>query len=98
MRGSLPPKFQVRDILRTLDQARLECMLPAWDDGKMIVEEGHIALKDEMKFATRMYRAPFGLEQLEMKQGEKELNAAGPLYVALTDYRSRIQQHPHPYQ
>ena len=78
MRGSLPPKFEVRDILRTLDQARLEHMLPVCDDGKMIVEEGHIALKDEMKFATRKYRAPYGLEQLEMKQEEKELMRQAP--------------------
>ena len=78
MRGSMPPKFEVRDILRTLDQARLEKMLPIWDDGRMIVEEGYIALKDEMKFATRNYRAPYGLEQLELKQEEKELDAAGP--------------------
>ena len=62
MRGSMPPKFEVRDILRTLDQANLDNMLPVWDDGKMIVEEGYIALKDEMKFATRKYRAPYGLE------------------------------------
>ena len=79
MRGSMPPKFEVRDILRTLEQADLEKMLPVWDDERMIVEEGHIALKDEMKFATRKYRAPFELEQLEIKQEEKELEAAGPL-------------------
>ena len=53
----------------------------------MIVEEGHITLKNETKFATRKYRAPYGLEQLEMKQEEKELDAAGPLYVALTEYK-----------
>ena len=58
MRGSMPPKFEVRDVLRTLERAGLENMLPVWDDGRMIVEEGHIALKDEMKFATRRYRAP----------------------------------------
>ena len=68
MRGSMPPKFEVRDNLRKLDQADLENMLPVWDDGRMIVEEGHLALKDEMKFATRKYRAPFGLEQLEIKK------------------------------
>ena len=79
MRGSMPPKFEVRDILRTLEHARLENMLPVLDDGRMIVEEGHIALKDEMKIATRKYRAPYGLEQLEMKQEEEELDAAGPL-------------------
>ena len=55
----------------------------------MIVEKGHIALKDEIKFATRKYRAPYGLERLEMKQEEKEHDAAGPLYVALTEYKKQ---------
>ena len=96
MRGTMPPKFEVRDILRTLDQADLENMLPVWDDGRMIVEEGHIALKVEMKFATRKYRAPLGLEQLEIKQEEKELEAAGPLYVALTDYKKQNPTTPSP--
>ena len=86
MRGSMPPKFEVREVLRTLERAGLENMLPVWDDGRMIVEEGHIALKDEMKFATRRYRASYGLEQKEMRQEGKELDAAGPLYVALTEY------------
>ena len=96
IRGSMPQKFEVRDILRTLDQANLENMLPVWDDGRMIVEEGHIALKDEMKFATRKYRAPYGLEQVEMKQEEKELDAAGLLYVALTDYKKQDPATPSP--
>ena len=87
MRGSLPPKFEIRVVLRKLERASLENMLPVWDDGRMIVEEGHIALKDEMKFATRRYRAPYGLEQVEMRQEGKELGAAGPLYVALTEYK-----------
>ena len=57
MRGSMPPKFEVREALRTLERAGLENKLPVWDDGRMIVEEGHIALKgDEMVFATRRYR------------------------------------------
>ena len=68
MRGSMPPKFEVREILRTLDRASLVSGSQIWDDGRMIVEEGHIALKDEMKFATRKYRAPYGLEQMEMRQ------------------------------
>ena len=83
----MSPKIEVREILRTLDQANLENTLPIWDDGRMIVEEGHIALKDKMKFATRKYRAPYGLEQVEMKQEGKEL-----------DPKSKIQRHPHPYQ
>ena len=85
----MPLKFEIRDILRTLDQADLENTLPICDDRRMIVEEGHIALKDEMMFATRKYRAPYGLEQVEMKQEEKELDAAGSLYVALTEYKKQ---------
>ena len=98
MRGLMPPKFEVRKILRTLDQANLENMLPIWDDGRMIVEEGHIALKDEMKFATRKYRAPYGLEQVETRQEGKELDAAGSLYVALTEYKKQDPATPSPPQ
>ena len=83
----MPPKLEVREILRTLDRAGLENLLPVWDDGRMIVEEGHVALKDEMKFATRKYRAAYGLEQVEMRQEGKELESAGPMYVALTEYK-----------
>ena len=90
-RGSLPPKFEIREVLRKLERAGLENMLPVWDDGRMIVEEGHIALKDEMKFATRRYRAPYGLEQVEMRQ-----DAAGPLYVALTEYKKPDPATPSP--
>ena len=96
MRGSMPPKFEVREILRTLDRAGLDNMLPVWVDGRMIVEEGHIALKDEMKFATRKYRAPYGLEQVEMRQEVEELDAAGPLYVALTEYKKSDPTTPSP--
>ena len=71
-------------------------MLPVWDNGRMIVEEGHIALKDEMKFATRKYRAPYGLEQVEMRQEGKELDAAGPLYVALTEIKKPDPTTPSP--
>ena len=38
-----------------------------------------------MKFATIKYRASYGLEQVEMRHEEKELDAAGPFYVALTE-------------
>ena len=96
MRGSLPPKFEVREVLRTLEQQGFENMLSVWDNGRMIVKEGHIALKDEMKFATRKYRAPYGLEQAEMRQEGRELDAAGPLYVALTEYKKSNPTTPSP--
>ena len=85
MRGSLPPKFEVREVLRKLEKGEFENMLPVWDVGRMIVNEGLIALKDDMKFATRKYRAPYGLGQVEMRQEGRELDAAGQLYVALTE-------------
>ena len=63
----------------------------------MIVKEGHIALKgDEMVFATRRYRAPYGLEQVQMRQEGNELDAAGPLYVALTEYKKTGPATPSP--
>ena len=39
MRASFPRKFEVWDILRTLDQARH--MLPVWNDGRMMWRRGH---------------------------------------------------------
>ena len=79
MRGSMPPKFEVRDALRVLERAGLENQLPVWDDGRMIVNEGHIALKaDNMLFATRRYRAPYGLEQVERNQEGKKLEKKWP--------------------
>ena len=47
----MPPKFEVRDVLRTLEEAGLENKLPIYDDGRMIVEEGHMALKEDRLFA-----------------------------------------------
>ena len=97
MRGSMPPKFEVRDALRVLERASLQNQLPAWDDGRMIVNEGHIALKaDEMLFATRRYRAPYGLEQVERNQEGRKLDAAGPLYVALTEHKGTNPTTPSP--
>ena len=97
MRGSMLPKFEVREALRTLERAGLQNKLPVWDDGRMIVEEGPIALKgDEMVFATRRYRAPYRLEQVEMRQEGKELDAAGSLYVALTEYKKTGRATPSP--
>ena len=83
--------------MRTLERAGLKNKLPVWDDGRMIVNEGHIALKaDDMLFATRKYRAPYGLEQVERRQEGKELDAAGPLHVALIEYKETGPATPSP--
>ena len=58
MRGSMPPKYEVPEVLKALEKTRLESKLPIYDDGRMIVEESHLALKDDMTFSTRKYQAP----------------------------------------
>ena len=90
------PYIEVRDNLRTLEEAGLENKLPIYDDGRMIVEEGHMALKDDMNFVTRKYRAPCGLEELELRQEGKSLDAAGILYVSLTEYKKADPTTPSP--
>ena len=55
-----------------------------------------MALKDDMKFATRKYRAPYGLEELELRQEGKRLDAVGPLYVSLTEYKKADPTAPSP--
>ena len=71
----MPPKFEVREVLRTLEEAGLENKLPIYGDGRMIVEVVHMALMDDMKFAKRKYRAPDGLEEFELRQEGKRLDA-----------------------
>ena len=88
MLGSMPPKYEVREVLNTPEKAGLESLPPIYDDGRMIVEEGHLALKDEMKFSTRKYLAPYGLQEVELQQeGRKLVDAAGVLYVPLSEYK-----------
>ena len=77
----MPPKYEVREVLKTLEKAGLESKLPIYDDGRMIVEEGQIALKDEKKFSTRKYRAPYGLQEVELQQEGRKLDVTGPLFV-----------------
>ena len=55
-----------------------------------------MALKDDMKFSTRKYRAPYGLEELELRQEERGLDAAGPLCVSLTEYKTADPKTPSP--
>ena len=80
----MPPKNEVREVLKTLEKARLESKLPIYDDGRMIVEESHLALKDEKKFGMRKY----GLQEVELQQEGRKMDAAGVLYVPLTDYKA----------
>ena len=56
----MPPKYEVRELIRVLEKAGFENKEPVYDSGRMIVEEGHIALKGDMKFSTRKHLAPYG--------------------------------------
>ena len=92
----MPPKFEVRDVLRTLEEAGLENKLPIYDDGRMIAEVIRVAMKDDMKFGTRKYRAPYVLEELELRQEEKKMDAAGPCMYPSLSKRQQIRRHLHP--
>ena len=96
MLGSMPPKYEVREVLKTLEKAGLESKLPIYNDGRMIVEVGRLALKDEMKFSTRKYLAPYGLQEVELQQEGRKLDAAGVLYVPLTEYKAADPTTPLP--
>ena len=56
-----------------------------------------MALKNDLKFATtRKYRAPYGLDELELRQEGKRLDASRPLIVSLTEYRKTDPTKPSP--
>ena len=96
MRGSMPPKYEVREVLKTLGKAGFERKLLIYDDGRMIVEESHLALKDEMKFGPRKYRAPYGFQEVELQQEGRKVDAAGVLYVPFTEYKTADPTKPSP--
>ena len=53
-------------MLKTHEKAGLESKLPLYDDGRLIVEEGHLALKDEKKFSTREHLAPYRFQEVDL--------------------------------
>ena len=96
MRGSMPPKFEVREVIKVLEKAGFESKEPIHVSGRMIVEEGHLALKDEMRFSTRRHLASYGLEEVELHHDGCRLDAAVALYVSLTEYKAVDPATPSP--
>ena len=88
MRGSMPPKYEGREVAKVLEKAGLKSKMPIYDSRKMIMEEGHIALQDEMKCSTRKHLAPYGLDEVELQREGRKLDAAVTLYVSLTEYKA----------
>ena len=73
---------------RTTVEQHKTTFTDSWDPLWMILEEGHVALKDEMKFSERKYLAPYGLQEVELQQEGRKLVAAGVLHVPLTEYKA----------
>ena len=84
----MPPKYEVREMVKVLENAGFENKEPIYDSGRMIMEDGHLALKHEMKFSTRRHLAPYGLEAMELQHDGRKLDGAEALYVSLTKYKA----------
>ena len=84
---------------KVLERAGFENKEPIYDSKRMIVEEGHLALKDEMMetiFSTRRHLAPYGREEVELRRAGQKLDAAGAFYVPLTEYEAMDPATPSP--
>ena len=91
-----PPKYEVREVIKVHEKAGLESKMPIYDSGRMIMEEGHLALQDEMKCGTRKHLSPYGLEEVEFQNKGRKLDAAGTLYVSVTEYKTGNPTTPSP--
>ena len=60
------------------------------------MEERHLALKDEKAFSTKRHLVPYGMEQVELLHDGCKLDAAGTLYVSLTEYKTMDPATPSP--
>ena len=49
------------------------------------MQECHKALKDDLTCSTRKHLAPNGLEEVGLRQEGQQVDAAGTLYVPLTE-------------
>ena len=60
------------------------------------MQEGHIALKEDMACTTRQHLAPYGLKEVELRQEGQKLDAVGTLYVPLADHKATDPITPSP--
>ena len=73
---------------KVLERAAFENKEPFYDSGRMIVGEGHLALKDDIKFNTRRHLTPYGLEEVELQHDGRKLDTTGTLCISLTEYKA----------
>ena len=95
-RSSMPHKYEIREVIKVLEKTGLESKIPMYDSGRMIMEEGHLALQDEMKGSTGKHLAPYGQEEVEFQHEGRKLDAAGTLYVSLAEYKAGNPATPSP--
>ena len=81
---------------KILERAAFENKEPIYDSGRMIVEDGHLALKEEMKISKMRHLAPYALEEVELQHDGRKLDVAGALYVSLTENRAMDPAMPSP--
>ena len=96
MWGLMPPKYEVRDVLKTLEKAGLESRMPLRGNGRMIMQEGHIALIDDLACSTRKHLALYGLEEVELRQERQKLDAAATLYIPIAEHKATDPVTPSP--
>ena len=88
----MPLKYEVRKMNKRLERAGFEKKEPIYDSGRIIVEECHWSLKDEM----RRHLAAYGLEEMKLQHDGQQLDAAGAIDVSLTDYKAMDPATPSP--
>ena len=54
----MPPRIDVRGVRRVLEKVKFEKKKPVYDDGRVIVGEGHVTLKAESRCRTRRNLVP----------------------------------------
>ena len=96
MRGSMPPKCDAREVKKILERSGFENKDLVYDDGWTIVATGHLGLKAESIWSMGRHLAPYGLEEVELQHEGCRLDAAGALYVSLTEYKEQAPVTPLP--
>ena len=91
-------RCDVREVKRVLERAGFENKSPVYDDGRMSVEEGHLALEDERKCSTRTYLAPYGLEEIEFRVATwwSKAECGGTRNLHLMEYKTTDPATPSP--
>ena len=82
MRGTTPQ--DVRKVNKVLERA--EKKNPIYDHGRIIVDEAQLGFMAESRCSTRKHLAPYRLEEVELHNDGCRLDAAGALWVLITEY------------